>query len=128
MIHAGAREYAGDDGWGLGEDENWTSVEHGIPESYQPADAAEGLSLGIETVKRSVVQAGRVMANPVVEMQQGASAERVLKSVVTGVPVCILKPVIGVTEAAATTLRGVRNTVDTDRRKELMSKYKTSLR
>ena len=43
-----------------------------------------------------------------------------------GIPVAILRPVIGLTEATATTLRGVRNEIDNgEKRQEYLSKYKT---
>ena len=106
-------------------DEDWATVTSGAGESVQPQGGIEGLSLGIESFKRSVGQWGRVLWQPVVDFQHGATNQQIWKSLWKGIPVAILRPVIGITEATATTLRGVRNEIDSEKRTEYLSKYKT---
>ncbi|CAD7933853.1 unnamed protein product [Amoebophrya sp. A25] len=107
----------------LMEDEEWLSVDKGAREGMQPADGIEGLQMGLESLKRNMVDAGRVLSDPLAS--RGAeSAEDRVKQLARGVPICILKPAIGVSGLAATTLRGVRNSMDHDRREELERKYK----
>jgi len=48
----------------------------------------------------------------------------VAKSVIRAVPVAVLHPMIGVTEAVAKTLLGLRNSLDPVRKVEMSQKYK----
>lgn len=107
------------------EEDEWTNVVSGPSDlSVQPNDALEGFQLGFENLKRSVADAGRALVAPVEGVQRGESGRRILASAARAVPVCILKPATGVAGMAATTLRGMRNVVDGDRKIELESKYK----
>lgn len=47
-----------------------------------------------------------------------------LKAVVRAVPIAVLKPMIGASEAVSKTLLGVRNSLDPQARRELGDKYK----
>ena len=47
-----------------------------------------------------------------------------LKAVVRAVPIAVLKPMIGASEAVSKTLLGVRNSLDPQGRDELDDKYK----
>ncbi|CAD7969228.1 unnamed protein product [Amoebophrya sp. A120] len=105
------------------EDEDWTTVDKGARESMQPADGLEGLQMGFENLKRNVKDAGRIISQPI-HSRQIQSGDQLIKHFAKGVPVCILKPVIGATSMAATTLRGVRNSMDGERKEELERKYK----
>jgi autophagy-related protein 2 len=105
--------------------EAWTSVERGAAEFLQPGSAREGLEQASASLVRGVRDAGQaVVVRPLLEFQRGASRERVLRSVVSGIPMCVLRPAIGATAAATTALRGVRSSVDPRRHRELVRKYK----
>lgn len=47
-----------------------------------------------------------------------------LRAVVRAVPIAVLKPMIGATEAVSKTLLGVRNSIDPEARRQLNDKYK----
>mmetsp|Transcript_80364 Transcript_80364/g.146950 ORF Transcript_80364/g.146950 Transcript_80364/m.146950 type:complete len:398 (-) Transcript_80364:62-1255(-) len=105
--------------------QHWTPVERGATDFLQPGSAAEGLQQACTNLSRGMRHAGQaVVGRPLLELQRGASREKVLKSIVSGIPVCVLRPAIEATAAATTALRGVRNSVDPVRRREVVKKYK----
>jgi len=105
--------------------QNWTPVERGAGYYMQPGSASEGLQQASTNLTRGIRQAGQaVVGRPLLELQRGASKEKVLQSIVSGIPICVLRPAIGATAAAATALRGLRNSVDPVRRREGERKYK----
>lgn len=104
---------------------SWTPVERGAAGFLQPNTAGEGLQQACTSIGRGMRHAGQaVVVRPLLELRRGAPREKVLKSVVSGIPVCVLRPAIGATSAAATALRGVRNSVDPMRRREVERKYR----
>jgi hypothetical protein len=105
--------------------QQWTPVERGASDFLQPGNASEGLQQACTNLTRGMRHAGQaVVGRPLLELQRGASREKVLQSIVSGIPVCVLRPAIGATAAAATALRGLRNSVDPVRRREGERKYK----
>jgi hypothetical protein len=116
---------AGADGSPLALSQNWTPVDRGAGDFLQPGSASEGLQQASTNLTRGIRQAGQaVVGRPLLELQRGASKEKVLQSIVSGIPICVLRPAIGATAAAATALRGLRNSVDPIRRREGERKYK----
>lgn len=106
-------------------DDEWQEVEQGTQGFYQPENTAEGLSLAAASLHRGIRRAGQALVSrPIMEYQRGATSTRVATSVVRGIPVCILRPAIGATEAITTTLRGVRNQVDHEHKQQIESKFK----
>lgn len=107
------------------EAELWTPVERGAADFLQPAGAADGLQQAYTSLSREVRHAGEaVVVRPLMELQRGVPREKVLKSVVSGIPLCVLRPAIGATAAATTALRGVRNSVDPRHKREVEEKFK----
>eukprot|EP00397_Hematodinium_sp_SG-2012_P000420 GEMP01000420.1.p1 GENE.GEMP01000420.1~~GEMP01000420.1.p1 ORF type:complete len:2033 (+),score=509.14 GEMP01000420.1:482-6580(+) len=106
--------------------DNWTALESGTKEFVlQPQTAGEGLLYGLEHLQRSLQNAPQAFGNPVLEMRRSGPPQSFLSSFVRGVPVMILRPAIGVSSCAATTLRGLKNHVDGGhRRKQVLDKYK----
>jgi hypothetical protein len=103
----------------------WTTVQGGSADFLQPGGAAEGLQQACTSLTRGMRHAGQaVIARPVWEFQRGAPREQVLRSMATGIPMCVLRPAIGATGAATTMLRGVRNSVDPAHRRLAVQKYK----
>jgi len=107
------------------ESDAWTSVERGTDDFLQPRGAAEGIAQAAASLSRAGRDASRaVVLRPLLEFRRGASRRQVLQSVATGIPVCVLRPAIGASAAAATTLRGVRNSFDPLHRREAERKYR----
>lgn len=103
----------------------WLPVERGAANFLQPDSAAEGLQEAGENLTRGLRHAGPFLVRPLLEIQRGASREQVLRSVVSGIPMCVLRPALGATAAATTAIRGVRNSVDPSHRREVVRKYKS---
>eukprot|EP00927_Polykrikos_kofoidii_P030806 TRINITY_DN2650_c2_g1_i1.p1 TRINITY_DN2650_c2_g1~~TRINITY_DN2650_c2_g1_i1.p1 ORF type:complete len:868 (-),score=176.10 TRINITY_DN2650_c2_g1_i1:407-2788(-) len=103
----------------------WTPVERGSSDFIQPRGAAEGMDQACTSLSRGMRYAGEAMfVRPMLEFQRGVRTEKVLRSMVAGIPMCVLRPAIGATFAATTALRGVRNSVDPTHRREIVRKYK----
>ncbi len=47
-----------------------------------------------------------------------------IKSVVRAVPIAVLRPLIGVSEAFVSTITGARNAIDPELKRDLKQKYK----
>jgi len=103
----------------------WLPVERGAANFLQPDSAAVGLQEAGENLTRGLRHAGPFLVRPLLEIQRGASREQVLRSVVSGIPMCVLRPALGATAAATTAIRGVRNSVDPSHRREVVRKYKS---
>lgn len=133
------------------ETEEWTSVERGASEAVQPGDALEGLAVGLQNLRRNMEEAGRAAHEAGRTLMDGESYSGVmsnsnnyssnhnnfnrgpggqghpqpnLSGLTRGVPVMVLRPLIGVSSLAASTLRGARNAMDDTRKKEAQDKYK----
>eukprot|EP00931_Biecheleriopsis_adriatica_P087392 TRINITY_DN61874_c0_g1_i2.p1 TRINITY_DN61874_c0_g1~~TRINITY_DN61874_c0_g1_i2.p1 ORF type:complete len:2376 (-),score=522.53 TRINITY_DN61874_c0_g1_i2:53-7180(-) len=108
-----------------GSSSGWLPVERGASNFLQPDSAAEGLQEARTSLTRGLRNAGPFLVRPVLEYKRGAPKEQVLRSVVSGIPMCVLRPALGATAAATTALRGVRNSVDPSHRREIVGKYKS---
>jgi len=105
--------------------DNWTVLDGGAQEFVvQPKTAQEGVMYGLHSFQRSLKTASKSIATPIIEYRRGETVGNVVSSTVRGVPVMILRPAIGASGFAATTLRGVKNHVDSNRRQEALNKYK----
>jgi len=102
----------------------WLPVERGSANFMQPGGAAEGLQEAGSNLTQGLRNTGPILVKPFVEIKQGAPKKQVLQSVVSGIPVCILRPAIGVTSAAVPAIRGVRNRLDPSHRREMVRKYR----
>jgi autophagy-related protein 2 len=90
----------------------------------QPEDVAEGLTQAYEAMHNNLAIAKHVIvAVPVIEYKR-SGWKGAVKSVIRAVPVAVLRPVIGATEAVSRTAMGVRNTLDPERKRDLDVKYK----
>ena len=65
-----------------------------------------------------------LLAHHVVYSFADRSIQGPLKAVVRAVPIAVLKPMIGASEAVSKTLLGLRNSLDPEGRKEQDDKYK----
>ena len=103
---------------------DWLPVERGAANFMQPGGAAEGLQEAGSNLTRGLRNAGPFLVKPLLEIQRGAPKKQVLRSVVSGIPMCFLRPAIGVTSAAVPAIRGVRNRLDPSHRREMVRKYR----
>ena len=92
----------------------------------QPRSAAEGVQFAAQSLSRGVKTASHtIVAIPLMNYQRdGASG--LLRSVIRAVPVAVLAPVAGATEAFGNILTGMRNQLDPDAFADLQGKYKES--
>jgi len=120
-----SEQFSGTDGSSI-QSWTWTSVERGAADFLQPGGATEGLLQAYTRLSRSMGEARKaVVVRPLLELRRGAPREQVLRTVVSGIPMCVLRPAIGATAAATTALRGVRNSVDPLHKQEMAKKYKS---
>ncbi|KAJ2625222.1 autophagy- protein 2 [Coemansia sp. RSA 1358] len=104
----------------------------------QPENLSEGMRQAYSSLRSNVGSAVQtILAIPVVvqeSTEDGDSGEGALgrspvhgsvRAVVRAVPVAVLKPMIGATEAVSKTLLGLRNTMEPTRRGQLEDKYKS---
>ncbi|KAI9188803.1 autophagy- protein 2 [Blastocladiella emersonii ATCC 22665] len=93
--------------------------------AHQPRDAREGLAQAITSLRQNVTQAARVIAIPVETMERDGATGAV-RAVLRAVPIAVLRPMIGATDAVGKTLMGIRNDLDPGKQQELMDKYKSA--
>ncbi|KAJ3154120.1 autophagy- protein 2 [Geranomyces michiganensis] len=92
--------------------------------SEQPSDLKEGVGLAYRSLSRNVAAAARtVMAVPT-EAYDNGKTQSPVRAVMRAVPVAVLRPMIGVTEAVSKTLMGIQNSMDPTRRDQMEDKYK----
>ncbi len=89
-----------------------------------PADAKEGIAQAYSSMSREFSSAVKtIIAVPMVEYQK-TGPQGYVKSVIRAVPVAVLRPMIGMSEAVSRTLIGLRNEVDPEKREDLENKFK----
>eukprot|EP01135_Chromosphaera_perkinsii_P009738 Nk52_evm3s1869 gene=Nk52_evmTU3s1869 len=93
----------------------------------QPSDVKEGISGAYESLVRAMgTTANTIIAVPIEEYHRDG-AKGYVKSVVRAVPVAVLRPMIGASEAFSHALQGMRNQLDSDSKKKMEDKYKKSI-
>jgi len=99
----------------------------GSRKANQPRNASDGLHQAYESLSRGFKGArNTLVCIPRDDIQRhGSSSMGYVKSVAKAVPVAVLRPMIGVTEALSKAMMGVRNTVDPSKQVEATYKYKT---
>nr|CCA27528.1 autophagyrelated protein putative [Albugo laibachii Nc14] len=90
----------------------------------QPSNATEGLEQAYDSLARELhIAAKTIVAIPLVEYKKTGSHGYV-RSVIRAVPVALLRPMIGATEAMSKALIGVRNAVDPELKEDIDNKFK----
>ncbi|KAL8006698.1 putative vacuolar protein sorting-associated protein [Plasmopara halstedii] len=90
----------------------------------QPASASEGFGQAYDSLARELhVAAKTIVAVPLVEYRKTGS-QGYVRSVIRAVPVAVLRPMIGASEAVAKALIGVRNAVDPEMKEDIENKFK----
>lgn len=90
----------------------------------QPSGVAEGVQSAYHSLRKGVHSAAQTILAVPMEVYERSGNEGAMRAVVRAVPIAILKPMIGATEAVSKTLMGLHNTLDPDVRHENEAKYK----
>ncbi|WVR04987.1 hypothetical protein IAU60_001999 [Kwoniella sp. DSM 27419] len=90
----------------------------------QPESMKEGVQAAYKSLSKNVNAAAQTILAVPMEVYERSGDDGPLKAVVRAVPIAVLKPMIGTTEAVSKTLLGMRNSLDPTARRELGDKYK----
>ncbi|OCF72102.1 hypothetical protein I204_07366 [Kwoniella mangroviensis CBS 8886] len=90
----------------------------------QPEGVKQGVQAAYKSLSKNVNAAAQTILAVPMEVYERSGDDGPLKAVVRAVPIAVLKPMIGTTEAVSKTLLGMRNSLDPSARKELGDKYK----
>ncbi|EIW70236.1 hypothetical protein TREMEDRAFT_30206 [Tremella mesenterica DSM 1558] len=127
-ITRGSRDNLGDD-W-VGEDNSSDEEEEGKRKRVrsrfadQPIDMREGVQAAYKSLSRNINSAAQTILAVPMEVYERSADDGPLRAVIRAVPIAVLKPMIGASEAVSKTLLGMRNSLDPHARKELGDKYK----
>ncbi|KAG0236113.1 autophagy- protein 2 [Actinomortierella wolfii] len=90
----------------------------------QPADVNEGMELAYKSLSKNFGAAAHTIFAVPMEVYERAGAQGSVRAVIRAVPVAVLKPMIGATEAFSKVLIGLRNSIDPVQRLQMEDKYK----
>lgn len=90
----------------------------------QPMDVREGVQSAYTSLRRNINSAAQTILAVPMEVYERSGNEGPVRAVVRAVPIAVLKPMIGATEAVSKTLLGLHNTFDPNVREETEAKYK----
>ena len=101
------------------ENDEWTEVERGATSHrpYMPSSALEGIELGTRALLRGIFSG-------LDGVQQSAQQQQTVMSVARGLPLFVLRPAIGATQALAVAVGSARRAVDAPGQKEISRRYK----
>ncbi|KAK4687136.1 autophagy-related protein 2, partial [Tremellales sp. Uapishka_1] len=90
----------------------------------QPGDMKEGVQAAYNSLSKNVHSAAQTILAVPMEVYERSGEKGPLRAVVRAVPIAVLKPMIGASEAVSKTLLGMRNHLDPEGKRELGDKYK----
>jgi autophagy-related protein 2 len=90
----------------------------------QPTNLKEGFLLAYDSFGRNLLVAKDAIINAGTEISESGSAHDTTMAVLKATPVVLLRPVIGVTEAASRALLGINNQLDPTQKDYTEDKYK----
>ncbi|KAI1795867.1 hypothetical protein LXA43DRAFT_989826 [Ganoderma leucocontextum] len=90
----------------------------------QPVNVKEGMQSAYRSLKHNLNSAAQTILAVPMEVYERSGNEGAVRAVVRAVPIAVLKPMIGATEAVSKTLLGLQNTLDPNIREENEAKYK----
>ncbi|CDO68278.1 hypothetical protein BN946_scf184799.g5 [Trametes cinnabarina] len=90
----------------------------------QPTNMKEGVKSAYSSLKRNLNSAAQTILAVPMEVYERSGNEGPVRAVVRAVPIAVLKPMIGASEAVSKTLLGLQNTLDPNIRRENEDKYK----
>ncbi|KAF8602843.1 hypothetical protein BDV93DRAFT_494104 [Ceratobasidium sp. AG-I] len=80
--------------------------------SEQPRDMREGIQSATRALRRNATAAAQTILAIPMEVYEQTENDGPMRAVVRAVPIAVLRPMIGATEAIGQTLLGVRNSLD----------------
>lgn len=92
--------------------------------AQQPGDLKEGMQSAYESLQRHFSSAAQTILAVPMEVYERSGNEGPVRSVIRAVPIAVLKPMIGASEAVSKTLLGLHNALDPNVRHENDAKYK----
>ncbi|KAF9246321.1 hypothetical protein BU15DRAFT_70422 [Melanogaster broomeanus] len=90
----------------------------------QPSGIKEGVHSAYRSLQRNMNSAAQTILAVPMEVYERSGNEGAIRAVVRAVPIAVLKPMIGASEAVSKTLMGLHNTLDPNVRHENEAKYK----
>ncbi|KAI0647065.1 hypothetical protein C8Q79DRAFT_1009211 [Trametes meyenii] len=90
----------------------------------QPTNVKEGMKSAYNSLKKNLNSAAQTILAVPMEVYERSGNEGPVRAVVRAVPIAVLKPMIGASEAVSKTLLGLQNTLDPNIRQENEAKYK----
>ncbi|KAJ6547632.1 hypothetical protein B0H19DRAFT_1221605 [Mycena capillaripes] len=90
----------------------------------QPVDLKEGVQSAYKSLQRNLNSAAQTILAVPMEVYERSGNEGPVRSVIRAVPIAVLKPMIGASEAVSKTLLGLHNTLDPNVRHDNEAKYK----
>ncbi|KAI9594209.1 ATG C terminal domain-containing protein [Syncephalis fuscata] len=91
----------------------------------QPTSFNEGMELAYDSMKRNVGTAAHTIFAVPMEVYEKSGPHGSVKAVIRAVPVAVLRPMIGASEAFSKALMGLRNTIDPTQKLQMEDKYKS---
>ncbi|KAI0928435.1 hypothetical protein AcW1_005680 [Taiwanofungus camphoratus] len=90
----------------------------------QPMNVKEGVQSAYRSLKKNLNSAAQTILAVPMEVYEPSGNEGPMRAVVRAVPIAVLKPMIGASEAVSKTLLGLHNSLDPNIRHENEAKYK----
>jgi autophagy-related protein 2 len=106
------------------DDESDSGHRHFSRYADQPSDVTEGVQAAYRSLRTNFNTAAQTILAVPMEVYERSGNEGAARAVIRAVPIAVLKPMIGATEAVSKTLLGLRNTLDPGMRQEIEEKYK----
>ncbi|KAF8317481.1 hypothetical protein DL93DRAFT_2165719 [Clavulina sp. PMI_390] len=124
----GEDEFADDDDdeleYGIPGEEMTRSVADLSRYAHQPTNVREGLQSAYKSLGKNLGEAAQTILAVPIEVYERAGTEGPVRAVVRALPVAVLKPMIGASEAVSKTLLGLRGSLDPHTRDNIAAKYK----
>ncbi|KAH7871768.1 uncharacterized protein C8R40DRAFT_529797 [Lentinula edodes] len=113
-----------DIGFGGSSDEEENALDLISKYADQPTNVKEGVQSAYKSLQRNLNSAAQTILAVPMEVYERSGNEGPVRSVIRAVPIAVLKPMIGASEAVSKTLLGLHNTLDPNLRHENDAKYK----
>lgn len=90
----------------------------------QPVDIRDGIGSAYTSIRRNLSSAAQTILAVPMEVFERSGSEGPVRAVIRAVPIAVLRPMIGASEAVSKTLLGLHNSMDPEIRHENAAKYK----
>jgi autophagy-related protein 2 len=92
--------------------------------AQQPLDIKEGMQSAYKSLQRNFSSAAQTILAVPMEVYERSGNEGPVRSVIRAVPIAVIKPMIGASEAVSKTLLGLHNSLEPNNRYDNEAKYK----